>query len=87
MPFFVRLARHGSFTGTALKLGVSPSAASRRLARIEDRLGARLMNRTTRRTGLTSEGESCLEAAVGILTQIETVEQSIARLRDRPRVF
>ena len=84
MQFFALLARQGSFTDAALRLGISPSAVSRRLARIEDRLGTRLMNRTTRRTSLTSEGEAYLEAALGILAQIEMVEQSLARARERP---
>ncbi|HEX2527612.1 MAG TPA: LysR family transcriptional regulator [Geminicoccus sp.] len=85
MQFFALLARQSSFSGAALELGISPSAVSRRLARIEDRLGTRLMNRTTRRTSLTSEGEAYLEAALAIASQIEMIEQSLARSRERPR--
>ncbi|WP_027133295.1 LysR family transcriptional regulator [Geminicoccus roseus] len=84
MQFFALLARQSSFSGAALQLGISPSAVSRRLARIEDRLGARLLNRTTRRTSLTSEGEAYLKASLAILAQIEMVEQSLARSRERP---
>ena len=84
MEFFSVLARHGSLTSSALELGVSASAVSRRLARLEDRLGTRLMNRTTRRTSLTSEGEAYAKAAGAILAQIHSVEQSFGRSRERP---
>ena len=57
MDFFVLLARRESFVETAREIGISASAVSRRLARLEGRLGVRLMNRTTRRVSLTGEGE------------------------------
>lgn len=85
MHFFALLARKSSLRGAALELGVSPSAASRRLARIEDRLGVRLVNRTTRRLSLTSEGEAYLEAASGIIQRIAEVEQSISGARSNPQ--
>jgi LysR family transcriptional regulator, transcriptional activator for dmlA len=85
LHFFALLARKGSFTETALELGVSPSAVSRRLARIEDRLGVRLLNRTTRRISLTGEGEAFFSGAVKILGEIEDLEQSISRSRENPR--
>jgi DNA-binding transcriptional LysR family regulator len=84
MAFFALLARHGSFTTSALELGLSPSAVSRRLARLEGRLGVRLMNRTTRRASLTSEGEAYLQAATDILERVRSVEQSFGRARERP---
>lgn len=85
MHFFALLARKSSFSATALELGVSASAVSRRLGRLEDRLGTRLMNRTTRRVSLTSEGEAYLEAAAEIIMRIAEIEQSISGARDTPQ--
>lgn len=85
MAFFALLARSESFSDAALELGISGSAVSRRLARLEERLGARLINRTTRRASLTSEGEAYLTAARRILSQIKAVEETIAGSRQRPR--
>mgnify|MGYP003151373521 FL=1 len=67
LAFFALLARRESFTSTGQEIGVSASAVSRRLARLEDRLGVRLLNRTTRRVSLTSEGETYLREASRIL--------------------
>ncbi len=67
LGFFVLLARRGSLAETAREIGLTPSAVSRRLARLEDRLGVRLMNRTTRRVSLTGEGEVYLGKAVRLL--------------------
>lgn len=85
MAFFALIARSGSFADAALELGVSGSAVSRRLARLEERLGARLMHRTTRRASLTGEGEAYLAGAQRILSQIDAVEESITGARGQPR--
>ena len=85
MYFFLRVAQKRSLTEAARELGMTPSAASRRLARLEDRLGVRLLNRTTRRLSLTSEGEAYMQSAAIILTQIERMEQDIAASRNAPR--
>lgn len=84
LAFFVRLARRGSLTMTARDLGISASAVSRRLAKLEDRLGVRLLNRTTRRVSLTSEGEAYLGSATRILGEIEAIEQALAQAREAP---
>src|SRR5690606_10256806 len=84
LSFFVLLARHESFSETARELGLSTSAVSRRLARLEDRLGVRLMNRTTRRVSLTGEGEAYFAEAIRLLGEIEALELSLARTRDTP---
>lgn len=85
LAFFVLLARRESFTTTGRDLGVSASAVSRRLARLEDRLGVRLLNRTTRRVSLTSEGEAYLREAVRILGEIDALEQKITGARETPK--
>ena len=85
LAFFVLLARRESFTAAARDLGISASAASRRLARLEDRLGVRLLNRTTRRVSLTGEGEAYFRSALRILGEIEALEQSLAETRRTPK--
>ena len=57
MEVFARVVRAGSFSAAARALNQTPSAVSKQIGRIEDRLGARLFNRTTRRLGLTEVGE------------------------------
>ncbi len=84
LGFFVLLARHESFVETALTMGVTASAVSRRLARLEDKLGVRLMNRTTRRVSLTGEGEVYFSKAVRLLGEIEELENSLQASRERP---
>ncbi len=84
LGFFVLLARHGSFVETAREIGITSSAVSRRLARLEDRLGVRLMNRTTRRVSLTGEGEAYLGKAVRLLSEIEELEHSLRSGQELP---
>lgn len=84
LGFFVLLARRGSFVETAREIGVTASAVSRRLARLEDRLGVRLMNRTTRRVSLTGEGEAYFGKAVRLLGEIEELENSLRSGQEMP---
>ncbi len=84
LSFFVMLARRESFSATAQDLGLSASAVSRRLARLEDRLGVRLLNRTTRKVSLTSEGEAYYGAALRLLDEIADLEHNLSQGRDRP---
>ena len=58
MTAFVRAVETGGFTAAARSLGLTPSALSKLVTRLEDRLGARLLHRTTRRLQLTAEGEA-----------------------------
>ena len=73
LAFFALLARKASFSETALELNLSTSGVSKRLAKIENRLGVRLMNRTTRRVSLTSEGETFLNESAAILEDIASL--------------
>jgi LysR family transcriptional activator of dmlA len=85
LSFFVLLAKLGSMSATARELGVTPPAITKRLSLMEQRLGVRLVNRTTRRISLTNEGESYLAQASGILNQIRDMEESVASGRAAPK--
>ncbi|HEX4460246.1 MAG TPA: LysR family transcriptional regulator, partial [Polyangia bacterium] len=61
---FVSVVRAGSFSGAARQLGMTKSAVSKRLARLEDRLGAQLLNRSTRAFSLTEAGQLFLDRAL-----------------------
>lgn len=85
LRFFDLLARQGSLARAARELGVTAPAASRRLAQLEQRLGVRLVQRTTRRMSLTPEGEHFLTEGRRILAEIDALEQSLGRTRAEPR--
>ena len=78
MDIFVRVVRTGSFSAAARELKLTPSGVSRAIARLEARLGIRLMIRTTRTISLTPEGETYHRAALRILRDIDETEQAIA---------
>ncbi|HEX5806762.1 MAG TPA: LysR family transcriptional regulator [Macromonas sp.] len=84
LDFFATVARHPSLAAAAVELGVTPPAVSRRLAQLEQRLGVRLLNRTTRRLSLTPEGERYLEEGTRILREIEGLERSLAAGTEAP---
>ena len=74
LGFFSVIASSGSLGSAARELGITTAAVSKRLAQIEERLGLSLVNRTTRRMGLTPEGEVYLEHARKILGEIDDME-------------
>jgi len=78
LEIFTAVAAEGSFSAAGRRLGLTPSAVSRTVDRIEDRLGVRLLLRTTRTLTLTSEGHTYLCAARRILTDLDEAEQAIA---------
>lgn len=85
MQFFVLVARHGSLAAAARAIDLTPPAATKRLAALESRLGARLLNRTTRSVSLTSEGETYLRHATRILEEIKEMEDVVSQGRATPR--
>ena len=85
MQFFVLIARHGSLAAAARAIDLTPPAATKRLAALETRLGARLLNRTTRSISLTSEGETYLRHATRILAEVEEMEDLVSQGRATPR--
>ncbi|MGF6770229.1 LysR family transcriptional activator of dmlA [Paraburkholderia sp. GAS199] len=82
--FFILLARLRSMSGAARALDLTPPAATKRLASIEQRLGVRLVNRTTRSVSLTPEGETYLRYATQIAEQVRQMEDEIAGSRADP---
>lgn len=87
---FVAVVETGGFSPAAERLGVAKSAVSRRIVGLESRLGARLLNRTTRRISLTEAGRALYERAGRILADLEEAEQAVGheqgQLRGRLKV-
>jgi len=83
--FFVLLAKLKSLSGAARALDLSPPAATKRLGVIEGRLGARLVNRTTRSVSLTPEGETYLRYASQIVGQVRELEEAISGAKSDPQ--
>lgn len=77
MNVFCRIVDGGSFASAAGELGMTPSAVSKLVSRLEDRLGVRLLTRTTRRLSLTAEGEIYLGSAREIVAAIENAEAEL----------
>lgn len=68
---FVAAVESGSFSGAAARLGISPKLASKYIAELEARLGAQLLQRTTRRLGMTAAGETLMQRAPDWLDQLD----------------
>lgn len=85
MRVFIAAIDAGGFSAAAERLGMTPSGISKTIARLEDELGVRLINRTTRRLGLTPEGATFLTGARDILGQIEELHQSVGSASTSPR--
>ncbi|MBB3195860.1 LysR family transcriptional regulator [Roseateles terrae] len=77
MAVFVRVVEDGSFSAAAKTLDMSPSAVSKLVTRLEERLGAVLFLRSTRELTLTTEGEDFYDSARRILEDLEEAEQSV----------
>ena len=85
LAFFTVVAKFGNLREAAQQMGVTPPAVSKRLAAIERRLGVRLMQRTTRRVGLTPEGETYLVEGAKVLADLEALERTVAGSRAVPK--
>ena len=85
MAVFAKVVETGTFTGAAEALGLSKGAVSKQIARLEDRLGARLLNRTTRRSSLTEVGAAFYERCRRIVAEAEEAELAVTRLHTEPR--
>ena len=82
---FARVVESGSFARAAERMDVSVSAVSRQVAELEAHLGARLLNRTTRRLSLTESGQAFYERCVQLLADLDEAEQAVTAASIVPR--
>src|SRR3954449_9219694 len=81
---FVAVGQERSFTNAAAKLGVSQSALSHTIRQLEERLGVRLLTRTTRSVSPTEAGERLLRTLAPRFDEIEAELDALSDLRERP---
>jgi DNA-binding transcriptional LysR family regulator len=82
---FVRVVENGGFTAAARHLNLSPTMVSNHVQKLEDRLGARLLNRTTRRVSLTEIGREYYERSAHILVDLDEADRAAGALQATPR--
>ena len=85
MVVFTKVAKAGSFASAAKELGLSRAMATKHVMQLENSLGIRLLNRTTRNLSLTEVGAVYLERCLQILDDIEETELAVTRLQTEPR--
>lgn len=85
MTAFAAVVATGSFSGAAQRLKMSPAMVTNHVRALEERLGARLLNRTTRKVSLTEAGRDYHERCIQILAQIEAADSRVAALTSAPR--
>lgn len=84
LEIFVKVLDTGSFTEAARVMSVSKSHVSKQIRQLEDRLGVRLINRTTRRVSPTDAGRAFYERCAGIIEDLEDAEQAVSQLNRKP---
>jgi DNA-binding transcriptional LysR family regulator len=82
---FTRVVQAGSFTAAARALAMPKSSVSRKVSELEDRLGVRLLQRTTRKLGLTDAGRLYFDRSSRIVAEMEEAEQAVAQTQSAPR--
>lgn len=85
MIVFAQVVDSRSFSAAAVRLGLSKSAVSKQIAKLEDRLGARLLNRTTRTLSPTDAGQDFYERCLRVVREVEEAERAITHLSAEPR--
>lgn len=83
--YFVRVVEHGGFAPAGRALGIPKSKLSRRIGLLEERLGVRLLNRSTRRFSVTEIGQDFYEHCKAMLVEAEAAQEVIERNRSEPR--
>ncbi|UOM33525.1 LysR substrate-binding domain-containing protein [Acuticoccus sp. I52.16.1] len=83
--YFAAVVDHGGFSAAARALGVQKSKLSRRVLSLEERLGVRLLNRSSRRFSVTEVGREFHERCVAMLVEAEAAEQVVAEVQAEPR--
>ena len=84
LRIFVRVVEAGSFSEAGRQLGMAPSSISRQINELEDSLGSRLFQRTTRKLSLTEAGELYYESATSIVTEIDEAKLALSQLDGTP---
>lgn len=84
MQLFCTIVQENGLTAAARRLGHTPSHVSKELARLENRLGTRLLNRTTRKISLTETGKIYFENANSIVSQAQAIEDRLQKIGDHP---
>lgn len=82
---FQRVVQSGSFSAAARQLDMPKSTVSRKISDLEEQIGARLLQRTTRKLGLTDAGRIFYEHAVRIVAEVEEASQAVGRMQAAPR--
>jgi DNA-binding transcriptional LysR family regulator len=85
MTVFVAVAEEQSFAGGARRLNMSPPAVTRAIAALEDRLGTKLLTRTTRYVRVTDAGQRYLEDARRIISEVDEADEAAAGINAEPR--
>jgi DNA-binding transcriptional LysR family regulator len=85
LDIFARVARTGNMSMAGREMGLSPAVVSKRISVLEERLGARLFQRTTRQLTLTETGEGYFRRVVDILSLVEEAEDYVSRRNTKPR--
>lgn len=85
MRVFTRIVETGSFTRASDTTGLTTPRVSALLSTLEQHLGCRLLNRTTRRISLTEDGQAYYERCVGVLREIDDMEAAVSQARNVPR--
>ena len=85
IQIFVRVAELGNLSAAGRELRHSAAVVSNRIARLEERLGVRLLNRTTRRVNLTTEGDVYYRHCLRILSEMQEAENAIANQKNTTR--
>lgn len=82
--YFVETVRHGGFSRAGRELGLTPASISRQVSRLEDSLGLRLLNRTTRQVSLTEAGELFYDRVSHVVADLAEADEIVRSLRGGP---
>jgi DNA-binding transcriptional LysR family regulator len=85
MLSFVKVVEKGGFSSAARELNLSTSMVTTHVKSLEDRLGVRLLNRTTRNVSLTEAGHAYYDRCVQILSEIDDADEAVQTLQAKPR--
>ncbi|SIS54166.1 LysR family transcriptional regulator [Neptunomonas antarctica] len=85
ISLFIRIVETGSFTSAAESLGIQKSTISRRIAQLEDDLGVRLLQRTTRKLKLTDDGEELFARCQPLINELDSAKDHLSATQNNPR--